>query len=259
MGTAAVQGAIWGLRARDWAEVQEILYVPLFEAVLQQTGVGPGTAVLDIGCGSCVYCQLAAQRGAQVSGLDAADLLLEIARERVPLGDFRSGEMENMPYPDGSFEVVTGFNSFQFAASPVSALREARRVLRSGGRLGIAIWGKPEETGPLPYFNALASFLPPPPGSHGPFALSMDGELAALVSAAGMQPGVIQTVGCPWNYPDENTLLRGLLSPAPAIRAVQAAGEAAVRAAVLQALAPFKTAAGGYAIPNVARYMIVTV
>jgi SAM-dependent methyltransferase len=260
MGTAAAQASLWGMRARDWAEVQEILYIPLFETVLRQTGVGSGTAVLDVGCGSCFYCQMAANRGAQVSGLDAADLLLDIARERVPQADFRSGEMENLPYADGTFDVVTGFNSFQFAANPVNALKEARRVLRPGGRLAIAIWGKPEETGPIPYFNALSSFLPPPPpGSPGPFALSMDGALEALVTQAGMLPGKIQVVDCPWNYPDENTLLRGLLSPAPAIRAVQQAGEAAVREAILKALAPFKTASGGYAIQNIARYMILVV
>jgi SAM-dependent methyltransferase len=258
-GTAA-QATLWGMRARDWAEVQEILYVPLFETVLQQTGVGPGTAVLDIGCGSCFYCQMAAGRGAQVSGLDAADLMLDIARQRVPQADFRTGEMEELPFADGSFEVVTGFNSFQFAANPVNALKEARRVLRPGGRLAIAIWGKPQETGPIPYFNALASFLPsPPPGSPGPFALSMDGALPALVAQAGMQPGEIQVVDCPWNYPDEATLLRGLLSPAPAIRAIQQAGEAAVRDAILQALAPFKTPSGAYAIQNKARYMTLVV
>lgn len=52
MGTASVQGQIWGERAREWADVQEGVAVPLFEAVLQETNVGANTSVLDIGCGS---------------------------------------------------------------------------------------------------------------------------------------------------------------------------------------------------------------
>jgi 2-polyprenyl-3-methyl-5-hydroxy-6-metoxy-1,4-benzoquinol methylase len=84
MGTAEVQGQIWGVRARDWAEVQEGQFAPLFSAVLQKTAAGASTAVLDIGCASGVFCQMAAKLGAQVNGLDAAEPLLAIARERVP-------------------------------------------------------------------------------------------------------------------------------------------------------------------------------
>ena len=71
-----------------------------------------------------------------------------------------------------------------------------------------------------------------------------------------MIPGQIEEVNCPWEYPDEKAALRGLLSPGPAIRAIQHAGEAATHNAVLQALAPFKTASGGYRLRNKARYMI---
>lgn len=93
MGTAIVQGRIWGVRARDWAEVQKGMYAPLFEATLQKTAVGASTALLDVGCGSGMFCQMAAELGAQVSGLDAAEPLLTIARERTPQGDFRHGSL----------------------------------------------------------------------------------------------------------------------------------------------------------------------
>lgn len=96
MGTATMQGQIWGARARDWAEVQEGVAVPLFEAVLNKTVVGEGISVLDIGCGSGIFCAMAAKRGARVSGIDAAEPLLAIARERVIDGDFRTGEMERV-------------------------------------------------------------------------------------------------------------------------------------------------------------------
>jgi len=57
-------------------------------------------------------------------GLDAAEALLDVARKRTPSGDFRQGEMEELPFADGTFDVVTGFNSLQYAADPVNALRQ---------------------------------------------------------------------------------------------------------------------------------------
>lgn len=258
MGTANVQGQIWGTRAKDWADVQESVAVPLFEVVLQEIAVGANTSVLDIGCGSGIFCEMAAKRGAQVSGLDASEPLLTIARERVQAGDFRTGEMEELPYADRSFDVVTGFSSFQFAANPVNALREASRVSRTG-TVVIAVFGKPEESQSTAYIKAMGSLLPPPPPeAPGPFALSADGALEALAVKAGLTPTTVRTVECPWNYPDEKTALRGLLSSGPAIRAIQSKGEDAVRDVILQVIAPFKTSSGGYYLTNNFHYLIAS-
>jgi ubiquinone/menaquinone biosynthesis C-methylase UbiE len=183
MGTAAMQAALWGARACDWAEVQEGVVLPLYEAVLNKTGIGAGTAVLDIGCGAGMFCELAARRGARVTGIDATAALIAIARERIPHGDFRVGEMEALPYAHSAFDVVTGFNSFQYAASPVNALREAGRVARTGAPVVIAVWGTPEDTEAAASLAALGSLMPPPPpGAPGPFALSQDGALEVLVT-----------------------------------------------------------------------------
>lgn len=258
MGTASVQGKIWGARAKDWADVQEGMTAPLFEAVLQEAAVGENTSVLDVGCGSGIFCEMAAKLGARVSGLDASESLLAIARERMQDGDFRTGEMEELPYATQTFDVVTGFSSFQFAADPVNALREANRVSRTGSVV-IAVFGKPEDTETTAYIKAMGSLLPPPPpGAPGPFALSADGALEALAIKAGLTPTAIKTVECPWEYPDDKTALRGLLSSGPAIRAIQNKGEDVVRDAVLQVLAPFKTNSGGYCLTNNLRYMIAT-
>jgi SAM-dependent methyltransferase len=258
MGTATVQGQIWGTRARDWAEVQERVAIPLYEAVLQRSGISAGSSMLDIGCGAGIFCEMAARLGARVSGIDAAESLVAIARERVPGGDFRAGEMETLPYADRMFDLVTGFSSFQFAADPVNALREASRVSRTG-TVVIAVFGKPEESESTAYIKAMGSLLPPPPpGAPGPYALSAEGALEELAVKAGMTPGIVETVACPWDYPDEKTALRGLLSSGPAIRAIQNQGEDMVRDVILSILAPFKTNRGGYHLTNSFRYMVAT-
>lgn len=259
MGTAQMQGEIWGARARDWADVQEGVAIPLYEEVLRKTRIGAGQSVLDIGCGSGIFCEMAARLGAQVSGIDAAEALIAIARERVPDGDFRVGEMEVLPYEDRAFDVVTGFSSFQFAANPAQALREASRISRTG-TVVMAVFGKPEDSEATAYITAMGSLLPPPPpGAPGPFALSADGALEALAHQAGLTPRLSETVACPWIYPDESTALRGLLASGPAIRAIQIKGEDVVRATILSALAPFKTRSGGYHLSNSFRYMIAAV
>ena len=94
------------------------------------SAIEPGDRVLDIGCGSGVFLRLAADRGAEVSGLDASSALLELAAERVPGADLRTGEMEDLPFTDDSFDLVAGFNSFFFAEDMAAALREAGRVTR---------------------------------------------------------------------------------------------------------------------------------
>jgi ubiquinone/menaquinone biosynthesis C-methylase UbiE len=60
--------------------------------------------------------QIAAERGAVVTGIDASSMLLEIARSRVPNGDFRVGDLEALPYSDGAFDVVTGSTHFNTLA-----------------------------------------------------------------------------------------------------------------------------------------------
>ena len=125
---AAYNGRLWGARARDWADIQEGMARPVYEVVLERAGVGAGIRYLDVGCGSGMAAQRAAARGAQASGIDAAEALLAIARSRVPESDFRQGDIQDLPFADEMFDVVAGFNSFQYAADPVVALAEPRRV-----------------------------------------------------------------------------------------------------------------------------------
>src|SRR6202451_1778802 len=132
---AMVQRRLWGTDPQAWAELAESHNRPLFEAVLDAARVGPGTSVLDVGCGSGLTLVLAGERGALVSGLDVSPGLLGVARERLPEGDLRDSDMESLPFPDAAFDAVVGVNAFQFAGDPRLALREAARVTRPGGRV----------------------------------------------------------------------------------------------------------------------------
>ena len=144
-GSAAVQGELWGARARDSAEVQEPAQRELYRPVFDAASVGEGTSLLDAGCGSGVAAAIAHARGAKVSGIDAA---LpgggNRARARPGGATLASASSRRLPYDDDSFDVVTGFNAFQYAADRVHALQEARRMVRRGGTVAILTWGQPE-------------------------------------------------------------------------------------------------------------------
>ena len=86
MGSARVQGELWGRAPDDWASLQEAQHAPFFDAMLDAAGVGDGVRVLDAGCGGGGASVLAERRGATVSGLDASAPLIDIARNRVPGG-----------------------------------------------------------------------------------------------------------------------------------------------------------------------------
>ena len=166
--SSPVNGRLWGARARDWANIQEGTVKAVYQAVLERTRVGPHTRYLDIGCGAGGAVQLAAARGAQVSGIDASENLLAIARERTPSGDFHVGDLELLPFDDTVFDVATGFNSFQYAANPRVALGEARRVTKARGIIVIMTWGVPEGMQAAALVGALRPLLPaPPPGAPG--------------------------------------------------------------------------------------------
>jgi SAM-dependent methyltransferase len=258
-GTASVNGRLWGARAQDWADIQEGQFRPAYEAVFKQLGLAATTAYCDLGCGAGMAAMIAARGAARVAGLDAAENLLALARARVPAGDFRHGELEYLPFADHSFDLVTGFNAFQYAAKPVAALAEARRIAKPDGRVVVMTWGRPEGMEAASLLAALKPLLPPPPpGAPGPFALSDETALRTLALNAGLSPLSVEDLGCDWYYPDLDTALRGLGSSGVAARAMQTSGEDAVHRAHRQALEPFRQSDGSYRIGASYRWLVAS-
>jgi SAM-dependent methyltransferase len=256
MGSAQMQDRLWGPGARDWSDLNEPSCTPFYEAVFEAIAVGPGMALLDAGCGGGYALQLAAKRGATVTGFDACAPLLDIARERVPGADMRHGELESLPFAGHSFDAITAFNSVQFAADPVAAVRELRRVARSGAPVGILTWGAPERCETRVILAAIGGLLPPPPGAEGPFALSVPGKLEELAAAAGLVPEQAADVPTALIYPDLDTAVRTQLSSGPARMAIEHAGEPATRRALAAAFADSRQSDGSYRQDNVFRYLI---
>ena len=255
-GATPLHGELWSTRARDWADLMEPAMRQLYVAILDRLALQHGTTLLDAGCGSGLFCRYAANRGARVSGVDAAPALLDIARDRVPHGTFEIGDLGNLPFGDNTFDVVTGINSFEYVSSPAAALREARRVAKPGAQIVIATWGCAEECESASYIGAIASARPSPTGTPGPFTLSAPGALESLATSAGLTPEDIVDVPVEWCFGDLHDALDALLSAGPAVQAIQFLGERRVREAVTDAIRPFGTVRGDYRLENTFRYLI---
>jgi ubiquinone/menaquinone biosynthesis C-methylase UbiE len=101
----------------------------------------PGELVLDVGCGPGFLArEMAEEVGptGSVRGIDPSEDMLAIARAQTAPGaplDFGPGEATALPFPDGTFDVITATQVYEYVADLPTALAEARRVLRIGGRL----------------------------------------------------------------------------------------------------------------------------
>jgi SAM-dependent methyltransferase len=259
MGSATVQGPLWGAKAAVWAELAEPAQEPFYRAAFDALGVGDETRLLDVGCGAGLALMIAAERGAAVTGLDAAQGLVDIARTRLPGADLRVGELEDLPFADNSFTAVTSFNAVQYATDPRHALVELGRVAEPGAAIAVVTWGDPARSEMRDVLAAIGGLLPPPPpGAGGPFALSQPGALEDLVESSGLTPKDSDEVPTPYEYPDVETAVRAQMSSGPAVRAAQHASEHAVSEALYQVMTRYRKPDGSVRLDNVFRYLIAT-
>ena len=259
MGSQATQALLWGRSPQDWSYIQEATGQAGYDYALKALALTDKDSLLDIGCGSGLFASQAADTGATITGLDATAALIDEAKKRAPGIQFLTGDMEELPFEAASFDVVTGFNSFQYAASINNAFTEAQRVLKPGGRLVVMIWGNKEETEAATYLQAVGSMLPPPPpGAPGPFALTENHLLEKTLETLGFTIQSNYDVPTVWDFFDVDTALRGLLSAGPAVKAIDHSGKEQVQAAVSAAMQPYIQSNGHVVYHNKFRVVIAS-
>jgi SAM-dependent methyltransferase len=212
--------------------------------------------LLDVGCGAGGALMVGRELGAEVSGLETSRELVELARARLPGAEIEVGKLEELPFADGSFDVVTGFNSFPLAADVVQALREARRVTRPLGTVAMLVWGEREHCDMAALLAVLAEVAPPPSGAPDPFGLAENGLIEELMASARLSPEASDEVELMLSFPNAATLWSAMSGGAPFVRAGRQAGEAQVREAVLAGLQRFTAPDGSVALKNRLRWVM---
>jgi SAM-dependent methyltransferase len=258
-GTAST---VWGertraqQRARDWAEIQERMLVPLYEAVYERLEVGPATSVLELGCRSGLALLLAAARGAEVAGLELEAELRELAQDRA-LRVTADVYRELSPARSSVHSLVTAFEHLSCTADPQALVHDAAQLTMRGGHVALATWGPEERCESAAVLDVARRLVDPlRRGVYAPFALSAPGAVEALVERAGLRPAGSGRVCCPYAYPDLDTALRGIMSTGFFDAAVDFSGERQVEKEITETLYPWVRSDGSVRMQNVFRYVL---
>ena len=108
----------WSALAEEWAALWAGSVEPARQALAGAAGIGPGTEVLDVGCGTGELLALLAARGARVAGADAAPGMVARARRTAPAADVRVADVAALPWPDAAFDVVSAVNVLHLRTTP---------------------------------------------------------------------------------------------------------------------------------------------
>jgi SAM-dependent methyltransferase len=158
--------------------------------LLDRVAIEPGMEVLDIATGAGNVAIRAARLGARVTGLDLTPELLGRARERAAEAgvevEWVEGDAEDLPFEDGRFDVVLSTFGIQFAPRHEVAAREAVRVTRPGGTIGLVNWTPHGHIGRV--LKTVSRRLPKPPDYASPPPLWGDEDhVRTLLAGAELQ------------------------------------------------------------------------
>ncbi|MER5219097.1 SAM-dependent methyltransferase [Streptomyces flaveus] len=261
-------------RARDWAEIQERMLVPLYEAVYERLEVGPPTRLLGLGCGSGLALLMAASRGAAVTGVDSCTPeRLALARERLLPEAWGTRARADVRLVDGTpedaadaadaetpaYNLVTAFEPIGCMAGDSEGLGEllsaATPLAARGTPVVLVGWGPPERCATSSVLR-VATKLADPLRSTGSWRPARRDDLEEVAQRAGLRPDGSGRVACPFGYADMDNAVRGLLSTGLFDAAVAATDQAQVDKELTEALHPHQRRDGTVWMPNVFRYLI---
>jgi SAM-dependent methyltransferase len=153
--------------------------------VVERLDPQPGDRWLDLATGTGAVAELAAKRGASVTGLDLAPVLIETARERAAEQgleiDYVVGDCENLEFSDASYDKVSSTCGIMFAPDHEATARELARVTKLGGRIALANWTPEGGLGRM--FKVMAPYQPAPPPSS-PFDWGKEDRVRELLGGA---------------------------------------------------------------------------
>jgi len=185
------------------------IFGPCAERLLQLAPPGPGERALDVACGTGVIARKVAGAvgpSGSVAALDMNPDMLEVARAAAAAEgaviDWREGTMDDLPFPDGDFDLVLCQHGLQFAPDRAAVMAEFHRVLRPGGRVAVCTWKELSRHPYLESLNGVVERCTGIPALVQPFSLHSAEEVAALLEGAGFQPPTLREETIEARFPD---------------------------------------------------------
>jgi ubiquinone/menaquinone biosynthesis C-methylase UbiE len=176
------QQATWA--SGDFAVIGTTLQI-VGESLAEAADIRAGERVLDVAAGNGNATLAAARRFAHVTSTDYVPALLDKGAQRAAAEGldvlFRVADAEDLPFADGSFDVALSTFGAMFTPDHAQPAREMLRVVRSGGRIGLANWTPEGFIGLL--FKIVGSYLPPPAGLKSPALWGTEPHIVELFGA----------------------------------------------------------------------------
>ena len=192
----------WQISAQYWDKYRTLIaqmFAPLTAGLIEEARIGVGQKVLDIGGGSgepsLTISEILGPTGSVMYTDPVAGMVetakSEASRRALTNIQFKQCSADDLPFPDGSFDVAVGRLSAMFFADPLAGVREALRVVRKDGYVSFAVWAPKEAN---PFFSTVNDvvdrFVESPkedPDAPDAFRFAVSGKLAAILENAGAE------------------------------------------------------------------------
>jgi SAM-dependent methyltransferase len=261
---------IWGAMAPGWERRRDYIWETgraVGEWMVRELDPRPGDTVLELGAGpgdtGFTAAALLGESGRLIS-TDFSPEMVEVARRRGgELGhrnvDYRVMDAERIELDSDSVDGVLCRFGYMLMANPAVALVETRRVLRTGGRLALAVWGPPERNPWAAIGGRLLverGHMPPPePGAPGVFSMGSEERTRALLDDAGFDDVRTEEIAVRFTFSGVDDYVNFAIDTAGpfamVIRGLSDSERDQIEAQLGEAFAPF-AADGGYELPGVA-------
>jgi SAM-dependent methyltransferase len=212
----AFEAAGWEEKADGYDDLVGRVTSRLADPLLDAARVGSGTRLLDLATGPGYVAARAAERGAEVVGVDVAGAMVSLAARLHPGLVFRQADVHELPFEDGSFDAVVGNFVILHLGRPEEAAADFVRVLRPGGRLALSTWDRPERSRLLGLFlDAVAETGVSGPADlpAGPdlFRFADEPELERLLRDGGLEDPTVTTISFLHRVASADELWEGFL------------------------------------------------
>lgn len=212
----AYEAAGWADRAGAYTDFLAPVTARVGRMLMASARVVPGSRVVDVGSGPGDLAAACAARGARVVGVDIADQMVAIARQRHPGIEFHQGDAHALALEDRSVDIALGNFVILHLGRPGEAMAELTRILDVGGTAGLTTWDAPGRCRLVGVFvDAVAAVGPPAPAvlPAGPafFQFADDRAFTSLLCAAGFIDVRVDTIGFEQRFAGPDALWDGML------------------------------------------------